>query len=254
MFSYDDYREIIKIIRESGRGMKYPEALNADSFVIMRHDVEYSVERAYELSEVESDLGFTSTWFFQITNNTYNPFSRRSVGMIGRMRDAGHTIGLHYALDGETDMEKVREQIPRHMRIMSEMLGFKVDQFSIHRPPVEALRCNFKYPGLINAYQDDFFTFAEEITEGTELKVKYMSDANHIWRYGYPDRDNILNHRRVQILTHPFAWCAEGYDNHDNYKALIHEKYIETIHSIDDECKDFKEYLDGFLGASINLR
>lgn len=251
MFSYDDYREIIAIIQESGRAKTYPEAMGSDDFIIMRHDVEYSVERSYALSCVESDMGFCSTWFFQITNNTYNPFSRTTKGLIYRMKEAGHTIGLHYALDGETDMERVREQIPVHLRIMSEMLGFKVDQFSIHRPPREALAADFKYPGIYNAYQDEFFTFADEVSESTKLEVKYMSDANHIWRYGYPDRDNILGHKKVQILTHPFAWCREGYDNHDNYVSLLREKYAETVKSVNDECKDFKEYLEEFLSAEI---
>lgn len=253
MFSYDDYRQIIKIIQESGRGMKYPEAQKTDSFVIMRHDVEYSVERSYELSCVESEMGFSSTWFFQITNNTYNPFSRTTKGIIRKMREAGHTIGLHYALDGETDMEKVREQIPKHLEIMSSMLEFKVDQFSIHRPPKEALAANFKYPGIINAYQDDFFTFAEGVTGESRLDVKYMSDANHIWRYGYPDKESILGSKKVQILTHPFAWCGEGYDNHDNYASLLKEKYKELVVSVNDECKDFVEYLDEFMNAKITF-
>lgn len=253
MFSYDDYRVIIDIIRASGRGKKYSEAYGSDDFVIMRHDVEYSVERAYDLSCVESEMGFTSTWFFQITNNTYNPFSRVSGNMIRKMREAGHVIGLHYALDGETDVEKVRRQIPEHLNVMSEMMGFKVDTFSIHRPPAWALAADFKYSGILNAYQDDFFTYAEDVGEDSELEVKYMSDANHIWRYGYPDENSILNHRKVQILTHPFAWTREGYDNHDNYVTLIREKYSETVHSVNDECKDFAVYLDEFLNAHISL-
>ena len=78
-----------------------------------------------------------------------------------------------------------------------------------------------------------------------------MSDANHIWRYGYPDRETILGNRKVQILTHPFAWSEKGYDNHDNYVALVREKYAEMIESIDGECKDFCEYRDEFMGAGL---
>lgn len=254
MFSYNDYREIIQAIKDSGRVNKYPEALGADEFAIMRHDVEYSVERSYQLSLVETEMDFTSTWFFQFTNNSYNPFSRTTKDRINRMRDNGHTIGLHFALDGETDMEVIRRQIPKQLEIMSYMLGFEVNQFSIHRPPSAALAANFKYPGIINAYQDDFFSYQEGVDDNTVLDVKYMSDANHIWRYGYPTRENILNHKKVQILTHPFGWCEHGYDNHDNYVALVKEKYKEMIVSIDDECKDFKEYLDEFLEAEIGLK
>ena len=64
MFSFDDYREIIRVIKESGRYATYEEALNKDEFIIMRHDVEYSVERAYALSKVEESMDFRSTFFF----------------------------------------------------------------------------------------------------------------------------------------------------------------------------------------------
>ena len=46
MFSYDDYKEMIRIIQSTGRQCGYAEALHRDSFIIMRHDVEYSVDRA----------------------------------------------------------------------------------------------------------------------------------------------------------------------------------------------------------------
>lgn len=251
MFSFEDYRRIIEIIKESGRDCNYEEALKRDSFVIMRHDVEYSVDRAYELSKVESDMDFVSTWFFQWTNNSYNILSRRSQAMIRDMKERGHHIGLHFAVNGMTDMKEIRHQIVKEMRILSDMFDFEITQFSVHRPSAAILAENIKLPNIINAYQDEFFTFAPEITEDTQLKVKYMSDANHIWRYGYPDRDNILNYDKVQILTHPFAWCEKGYDNRDNYASLIKEKYAEMIESIDGECKDFCEYKDEFMKAGL---
>ena len=246
MFSYDDYREIIQAIQESGRGMNYHEALGKDSFVIMRHDVEYSVRRAYELSLVESEMGFSSTWFFQCTNNAYNIFSRQSKAMINDMRERGHIIGLHYGANGLTDMQQTRIQIQKELDICTSMFGYEFNEFSAHRPSKEILAENIKLPGIINAYQDDFFSFEPEVTDDTVLDVKYMSDANHIWRYGYPTRENILNNKKVQILTHPFAWCEHGYDNKDNYASMIQEMYSDMIDTIDGECKDFKEYIDDF--------
>ena len=76
--------------------------------------------------------------------------------------------------------------------------------------------------------------------------MKYMSDANHIWRYGYPDEESIGGNRKVQILAHPFAWTKQGYDNLDNYRTLIREKYQEMLDSIDNECKDFGPLRDHF--------
>lgn len=247
MFSFNDYKEIIRIIKSTDRYMDYHRALTSDRFVLMRHDVEYSVERAYELAKVESSMDFTSTYFFQWTNNSYNILSRKNKDLIKDMHERGHTIGLHFALNGMTDMEQIRKQIAKEMEILDSMFEFTIDTFSIHRPSKDVLRENIKLLGIINAYQDEFFTFAENVTENTPVKVKYLSDANHIWRYGYPDEKNILENEKVQILTHPFAWCKKGYDNFDNYKALIREKYMELVNSVDNECKDFGEYKDWFL-------
>lgn len=251
MFSFDDYKEIIRIIKSTDRYTNYKEALNRDKFILMRHDVEYSVERAYNLSKVEDSMDFTSTYFFQWTNNSYNILSRKNMDMVKDMHERGHIIGLHYALNGMTDMEQVRKQIVKEINILSEMFGFRVDTFSVHRPSKDILRENIKLPGIINAYQDDFFTFADNVTEDTPVAVKYLSDANHIWRYGYPDEKNILGHDKVQILTHPFAWTKEGYDNFDNYKTLVTEKTEEVIHSINNECKDFVEYIDWFMEHAV---
>lgn len=249
MFSFNDYRKIIQIIKDTGRVTDYKSALHADKFAIMRHDVEYSVERAYELARVESSMDFTSTYFFQWTNNSYNILSRKNKDLIKDIHERGHNIGLHFALNGMTDMEQIRTQILKEIRILNELFGFTIDTFSIHRPSKDVLRENIKLPGIINAYQDDFFTFGENVTESSEVDVKYLSDANHIWRYGYPDEKNIMSYDKVQILTHPFAWCKEGYDNFDNYKSLVNEKYVELIDSIDRECKDFGEYRDWFMDA-----
>lgn len=247
MFSYDDYKEIIRIIKSTGHEAGYPEALHREQFIIMRHDVEYSVDRAYALSRVESSMDFTSTYFFQWTNNSYNLLSRKNRDMIRDMHERGQNIGLHFALNGMTDMQEIRKQIIKEMNMLSEMIGFEISEFSIHRPSPAALAENIRLPGIINAYQEEFFTFAENVTSDSELSVKYMSDANHKWRYGYPDEKNILGHDKVQILTHPFAWTKKGYDNYENYRTLVKEKYIELIDSIDNECKDFGEYKDSFL-------
>lgn len=251
MFSFEDYREIIRIIQSTGRACTYKEALNQDCFILMRHDVEYSVERAYQLAKVEQSMDFTSTFFFQWTNNSYNILSRRNMDMIKDMHERGQHIGLHFALNGLTDMHQIRSRIRMEMDILSEMFGFEITEFSIHRPSKDVLRENIKLDGIINAYQDDFFTFAENVNENTKLKVKYLSDANHIWRYGYPDHDNITGYDKVQILTHPFAWCKQGYDNFNNYKSLLQEKYVELVESVDNECKDFGEYLDYFLAKDV---
>lgn len=244
MFSYEEYKKIIRIIKESGRAAKFREARERDSFVIMRHDVEFSVARAFALSKLELSMDFTSTYFFQWTNNSYNILSKRNLDMIQYMHERGHEIGLHFALNGLTDMELVRKKIEQEIRMLSVMFGFEITEFSIHRPSADVLRENIQFPGILNAYQDDFFSFAERVDEKTRLDVKYISDAQHRWNYGVPDEETILGNNKVQILTHPYSWTKEGHDNLENFRTLIAEREQELLDTIDEECKHFAAVRD----------
>ena len=242
MFSYSDYKEIINI-------NKYAISLTImaqarDKFIIMRHDVEFSVDRAFALSKLELSMDFTSTYFFQWTNNSYNILSKKNMDMIKYMHERGHVIGLHFALNGLTDMELVRKKILQEIHVLSEMIGVEITEFSIHRPSADVLRENIKFPGIINAYQDEFFTFSENVTESTPLHVKYISDAKHRWNYGTPDAATLLENDRVQILTHPYSWTKKGYDNLENFRTLIQERNEELMDTIDNECKHFASVRD----------
>lgn len=239
--SYEVYRQIIRDLQASGDYCDYEEALNRDRFIIMRHDVEFSLERAFDLSLVESDMGFSSTYFVQLTNNSYNALSRKSIEMMHDMADRGHKIGLHYHLNGQRDSTAVRDGVRDQLRIMSEMVGMKVDRYSFHRPVKEVYYYNIKINNTINAYSPEFFSYAENVDENTRLDVKYIADSKHRWNYGYPDAETFKKYPKIQLLLHPFSWTEEGYDNFHNFKSLIIEKQATLIDTLDDEFMRFKE-------------
>lgn len=244
MFSFEDYRNIINIIKESGKEANFKQARGKDKFIIMRHDVEFSVERAYALSKVEFNMDFLSTYFFQWTNNSYNILSKKNLDIIKDMHERGHKIGLHFALNGLTDMKQIREKIVVEMEMLSKMMGFQIDEFSVHRPSRDVLRENIILPTIINAYEEDFFTFVENMTTGAPVDVTYISDANHRWNYGFPDAATLLDNDKVQILTHPYTWTKKGHDNLDNFRTLLQEKNRELMDSVDNECRHFADIRD----------
>jgi hypothetical protein len=210
----------------------------------MRHDVEFSVERAYNLAVFEHTKNFHSTYFFQLTNNAYNILSKRNKDLISEMINMGHKVGLHFHLNGMTDIGKIKTQIKKEIEIMASMLEVEIDSFSIHRPTTDVLRNTIKLEGIINAYDDLFFSFTEDIVTNPP-KIKYLSDARHRWNYGLePNEETITKYDRLQILVHPYSWTSNGYNNFDNFKTLILEKNQELISTIDNECKHFAEVRD----------
>lgn len=239
--SYETYKKIISDIKETGKYCDYSNAIDKDEFILMRHDIEFSIERAYNLSLVESENGFYSTYFVQITNNFYNAFSLKNMILLKQMIDNGHHIGLHYHLNGQTDFLEVRDGVRDQIRILSEMLGTKIDRFSIHRPIKEVYYHKIQIPGIYNAYAPEFFSYADEITDYTKLDVKYIADSKHHWNYGIPLGKDLTENKKIQILIHPFSWTEEGYDNFNNFKSLLNKKDDELITTLNDEFKRFSE-------------
>ncbi len=242
--SYDVYRSIIRDIQKSGKYCDYAEAPFREKFILMRHDIEFSIERAYHLSLIETQENFSSTYFVQITNNFYNAFSLQNMQLLRQMIQNGHHIGLHYHLNGQTDPLQVRDGVRDQIRILSEMLGTKVDRFSIHRPIKEVYYHKIDIPGIINAYAPDFFTYRDQVKDSDQLEVKYIADSKHRWNYGIPMGEDLLSSKKIQILTHPFSWTEAGYDNLNNFKSLLNEKNDDLIQTLDMEFQRFSEIKD----------
>lgn len=246
LFSYNYYMEIIEAIKRGGKGYSFHQLSKeyVNKFVIMRHDVEFSVERAYNLAVFENENGFHSTYFFQLTNNAYNILSRTNRGMIGKIASMGHMVGLHFHLNGMNHIENIQKQIVKEIGIMSAMLEMEINSFSIHRPTAEVLRDTIKLPGIINAYDEAFFSFTEDVVEKPP-KIKYLSDARHRWNYGLePSEETLDKYDQIQILIHPYSWTQNGYNNLDNFRTLVKEKQREFITTLNSECKHFAEIRD----------
>jgi hypothetical protein len=207
----------------------------------MRHDVEFSVERAFNLAIFENTKGFNSTYFFQLTNNAYNILSKKNKDLIHEILDMGHKVGLHFHLNNMTDINKIKDQIKKEIEIMGSMMEIEIDSFSIHRPTSNVLQNIIKLDGIINTYDDMFFSFTENVVTNPP-KIKYISDAQHHWNYGLePNEETIMKYDQVQILVHPYSWTSQGYNNFDNFKTMIFEKNQELISTINNECKHFAE-------------
>ena len=239
--SYIEYKAIIINILATGKYRDYADVMPEKPFIVLRHDIEFSPERALKMQEIENSLNFKSSYFFQITNNTYNAFSKKNTGLIKEIYANGHHVGLHYHLNGKTDLEDIADDIKLQSRVMSEMLGILIDRFSFHRPTKDVLRANIEVAGLINTYNPLFFTFAEKMEAGTRLDVKYTADSMHKWSYGFPNEEMLNSFPQMQILVHPYSWTLVGYDNLENFKTLIQEKNSELVESINSECKHFQE-------------
>ena len=244
-FSYDEYRQIINTVRNYSRIVDYRYVLNNNpqKFCILRHDVEFSVDRAYKLAKLEYNLDLQSSYFFQITNNNYNILSELNLNKIRKIKDLGHNIGVHTFVGQENSYEKIVDIVSRDIETLSNHTEVNIDRFSFHRPNLnkEVLKLNIEIDGIVNAYSKDFFTYFN----GKEIvpEVKYISDSQHRWNYGNPMDIENKKWDKLQLLLHEYSWTEEGFDNVENFNSLIRERNSELLNSMNSECKHFPKAL-----------
>ena len=216
-----------------------------NSFCVLRHDIEFSIDRALTMARIEhDDLGVHSTYTVQLRNNTYNALSQKNIEAIQEIDAMGHYIGLHQNPPMMGDEELI-DYIIKDIETLEHYYGFEVDRFAFHRcgsnPGI--LEKYVEVPDKINCYAEEFFHYFNG-DKPEELRVHYLADSNHQWKYGHPfNIDYWELPQKMQLLTHPFSWSDEGYDNIVNFTKLIRERNIELLSDMNSETKTFPKEL-----------
>ena len=244
MFSYIEYENIISLVKMNLPIMDFSDITDeTEKFCVLRHDIEFSIDRALKIAEIEKSLGISSTYTVQLRNNTYNALSQKNIDIIRKINNMGHKIGLHQNPPMMND-EKLIKYILKDIETLEHYYGFKVDRYAFHRcgSNPEILKRYVEIPNKINCYDKKFFHYFKGDTP-KKLRVYYLADSNHKWKYGYPIELNFNKVNKIQLLTHPYSWTEDGFDNYSNYLTLIRERKVELVESMDTETRTFPKEL-----------
>jgi hypothetical protein len=239
-FSYNEYRYILETLKSNIPILDFSDVdRDTTTFCIIRHDIEFSIERAYNLALIENEMNIATSYFVQLNNNTYNALSTKNLNLLNQINLLGHKIGLHFS-PSHSRNKAIEEELFHYKGILEKALNNHIDRFSFHRPNLNPsiLKDTLEFGNLINAYSSLFFQYFEGRTP-ENLEIKYVSDSNHQWRYGHPLEAIEQGYKKIQILFHPFSWSSNGGNNTQNFRELIFEKYQTMIDSFDSETSDF---------------
>ena len=246
MFSYAEYKNIITLVKQNLPIMDFSEVNDeVNSFCVLRHDIEFSIDRALQMANIEHhDLNVHSTYTVQLRNNTYNALSQKNIEAIQEIESMGHYVGLHQNPPMMED-EELGDYILKDIETLEHYYGFEVDRFAFHRcgSNPTLLEKYVEVPNKINCYCEDFFHYFSD-EKPKELRVHYLADSNHEWKYGHPFHIDYWDFpQKMQLLTHPFSWSDDGYDNISNFTKLIQERNKELLDSMNSETKTFPKEL-----------
>lgn len=199
-FTLDRFRSILDRIRSAGYTFRaYDDDIGVGD-VILRHDVDLSLERAVEMARIERDLDISATYFFLLGTPLYNPFegqARKRVREIARM---DHDVGLHFSTHQHWPESRPSDQAELADRVNEELAAFEtivpeaVSIVSFHAPPHWTLARTFE--GFDSTYEPRFFN-----------EIDYIADSGQRWRdegVTIPD-----DSRPLQVLMHPGLWTEE---------------------------------------------
>ena len=231
LFTYSAYKDLIGTLNSHGYiPCSYHNYPDYKKCVILRHDIDNSLDAAVKLGEIEAALGVSSTYFVLLTSDFYNVFSSRSSRSLKKLQDMGHEIGLHfdevrYGVPMKVDdaIAAIREEA----NLLASALNTAVTTVSMHRPSKTILEANLQIPGIVNSYGSTFFH-----------DFKYLSDSRRRWREPVEDIICSEQYDRLHILTHAF-WYHDHEESLEesvgNYiKQGVYDRYDQMKENITD--------------------
>lgn len=247
-FTECHYRQLLGLAKETYRFARY-DAIDWEArFILWRHDLDFSLNRAAALARIEAEEGVRTTYFINLRSNFYNPLEPDQLAMIRRIIDLGHQIGLHFdaSAAGIGSAHELDVWVAREARWLSEAFGVAPKAFSFHNPTAAHLvHEEESYGGLVNCYSRRF-----------KSEVPYCSDSNGYWRFRrLYDVLSTGTDPRLQVLTHPGWWQRTPMPPRQRIFRCAYGRAQRTLAGYDRDIKGFgRESLSGAASAIDFLR
>lgn len=231
-FTYAAYENLLNLLMINGYAIcGYQNFTNYSKCVILRHDVDCSLDMALNFAMIEHKHMVKSTYFVLLSSNFYNIASLKNLQLIDEIKRLGHEIGLHFDEAGY-DSRDVPTLIEKERLIMTDILGIDIKTVSMHRPSKETLEADYQLNNAVNSYSTTFFK-----------DFKYLSDSRRNWREPVLDIITGKAYDRLHILTHPF-WYSEN----DTSASEIIIEFVNNANSeryswIKENIRDIEEFI-----------
>ena len=179
-FDLGHYRELLEAAKAGGYRFAFFDREPAAGDLLLRHDVDLSLDAALTLAELEAEAGAAATYFLMTGSVFYNLASTEGERALSRLRELGHRVGLH-AVYPQLDFDDRFDPV-----------------VAWHNPDPEFMR--EPVDGAVNVMQAPYFDTDH-----------YRSDSNQLWRSGCPHEDLAAGRFEwLQLLTHPEIWAYPG--------------------------------------------
>src|SRR6266480_3953638 len=190
-FDLDHYRELLAAAKAGDYRFSFFDREPAAGDLLLRHDVDLSLDAALTLAELEAEADAAATYFLMTRSVFYNLASAEGERALSRLRELGHRVGLH-AVYPRLDFDERFDPV-----------------VAWHNPDPDFMR--EPLDGAVNVMQSPYFD-----------PDHYRSDSHHHWRSGCPHEDLAAGrYDWLQLLTHPEIWAYPGETMRETMLAML---------------------------------
>jgi hypothetical protein len=201
-FDLDHYRELLEAAKAGGYRFAFFDREPQAGDLLLRHDVDLSLDAALTLAQLEADAGAQATYFLMTRSVFYNLASTEGERAIERLRRLGHRVGLH-AVHPHLDLDDRFDAV-----------------VAWHNPDPEFMR--EPLANAVNVMQEPYFD-----------PDRYRSDSNQHWRSGCPHEELAAGgFGWLQLLTHPEIWAYPGSTMRETMVSMLdaeRERDVERL-------------------------
>ena len=190
-FDMREYELLLEAAQEGGYAFRLFDREPADGDLLLRHDVDLSLEAAVSMARLEAEMGVRATYFLMTRSVFYNLGSHAGEAAVAELRELGHAVA-HHAVHPHVDLDA---------RFDAVVAWHNPDPVYMHAP----------VDGAVNVMQAPWFD-----------PDHYRSDSNQHWRSGSP-REGLRRRAPswLQLLVHPEIWVYPGESMRESMLAFL---------------------------------
>jgi len=135
-FTLKSYVKLLRYIDDIYKVVPFHRIPKTDCpYLILRHDIDFSLQAALKMAHLERTLGIRSTYFVHFSSRFYNLLEGNNVRILKQISKLGHEIGLHYyPAQYRLYNQNQKKTLEREIQLLEHLLGKKVYSIAKHGP------------------------------------------------------------------------------------------------------------------------
>lgn len=179
----------------------------SERHLVLRHDIDNSIEQAVRVARVDAEAGCSSTFFLRVHAQGYNLLSLPSLRIVQEMEELGHEVQLHLEGGlrdwlGGTNLEWAERQ----RAVFEAAVGRPLGGFSSHEP---ARMGGMEFANELLEHWSGTVEYHAYEARFQMPNMKYLSDSSGRWREGHFGMW-VGKEPLMQVLTHPIWWFEKA--------------------------------------------